>query len=135
MVRRVFAIVFAMFALSNFALADGHVKRIISTGTTGLGNDIVYPEGKAKVTAFEFTVPVGGPVTPHSHSFPVLVIMQEGEATITYEDGQVQVYRAGEAFIEDVGIIHSSENTGTVTLRALVVAIRVEGQKILTPAQ
>ena len=57
--------------------ADGHVKRILSTSQTGMGNDIVYPSGKAKITAFEFTVPVGSPVVPHTHSFPVLIMIQE----------------------------------------------------------
>ena len=133
--KRVFTIVIVIFALSNFALADGHVKRIISTDKAGLRNDIVYPEGKAKKTAFEFTVPVGSPVTPHSHSFPVLIMMQEGEISITYEDGNVYVYKAGDAFIEDVSLVHNSKNTGTVPVKAIVVAIGVEGQNILIPAE
>ena len=35
-------------------------------------------KGKAKITAFEFTVPVGSPEIPHTHSFPVLIIIKEG---------------------------------------------------------
>ena len=87
------------------------------------------------ISAFELTVPVCGPITPHTHSFPVLIMMQEGEATITYEDVTVSVYKAGDAFIEDTGIVHRSENTGTVPVKLLVVAIGVEGERILTPVE
>ena len=119
--------------MAGQALADGHVKRIISTGETVLGNKIVYPVGEAMITAYEFNVPIGAPVAPHTHSFPVLLIIQQGEVTLDYEDGKSRVYRLGDAFIEDVGIVHSSKNTGDVPIKALVVAIGVEGQKIMTP--
>ena len=122
-------------SMAGHTLADGHVKRIISTGETVLGNKIVYPVGEAKITAFEFTVPVGAPVAPHTHSFPVLLIIQQGEVTLDYEDGKSKVYRPGDAFIEDVGVVHSSKNTGDVPIKALVVAIGVEGQKIMTPVK
>ena len=131
-------VIFLFSLLCSFAgqaFADGHVKRIISTSETVLGNKIVYPEGEAKVTAFEFTVPVGAPVAPHTHSFPVLLVIQQGEVTLDYEDGKSRVYRPGDAFIEDVGVVHSSKNTGDVPIKALVVAIGVEGQKIMTPVK
>ena len=110
-------------------------KRIISTGETVLGNKVVYPVGDAKITAFEFTVPVGDPVAPHTHSFPVLLMVQQGEVTLDYGDGTSKVYRPGDAFIEDVGIVHSSKNTGDVPIKMLVVAIGVEGKKIMTPVK
>ena len=78
---RIGFLLLVFWSLSGQALADGHVKRIISTGETSLGNKIVYPTGKAKITAFEFTVPVGAPVHPHPHSFPVLLIIEQGEVT------------------------------------------------------
>ena len=132
---RFFFIFAALFSLAGQVFADGHVKRIISTGETVLGNKIVYPAGEAKITAFEFTVPVGAPVAPHTHSFPVLLIIQQGEVTLNYRDGKSRVYRPGDAFIEDVGVVHSSKNTGDVPIKALVVAIGVEGQKIMTPVE
>ena len=89
--------------------------------------------GKAKVTAFEFTIPVGGPATSHTHSFPVLVIIPDGEANISHEDGKVSIFKAGEALIEDVGTVHSSENAGTVPVKALIIAIGIEGQNPFTP--
>jgi len=124
-----------LWGLTGQAVADGHVKRIISTGETVLGNKIVYPVGEAKITAFEFTVPVGAPVAPHTHSFPVLLIIQQGEVTLNYGDGKSKVYRPGDAFVEDVGVVHSSKNTGDVPIKALVVAMGVEGKKIMTPVK
>ena len=123
-----------LFSFNSFVFADGHVKRILSTSQTGMGNDIVYPSGKAKITAFEFTVPVGGPVVPHTHSFPVLIMIQEGEIELI-QDGKSYVYKAGDAFIEDVGVVHESKNIGNIPVKAIVVAMGVEGQKIMTPVK
>ena len=129
--------IFLVLIVSLFAAnvyADSHVKRILSTSQTGMGNDIVYPTGKAKITAFEFTVPVGAPVTPHTHSFPVLIMIQQGEIELT-TGGKTKIYKAGDAFVEDVGIAHESRNIGNVPAKAIVVAIGVEGQKIVNPVK
>ena len=126
--------VMMFLTISNYSLADGHVKRIISTSETGMGNEIVYPSGKAKITAFEFTVPVGGPVVAHTHSFPVLIMIQQGEIELT-QDGKSYIYKAGDAFVEDVCVVHESKNIGNVPVKAIVVAIGVEGQKIMTPVK
>ena len=126
--------VMVFLTISNYSLADGHVKRIISTSQTGMGNEIVYPSGKAMITAFEFTVPVGGPVVAHTHSFPVLIMIQQGEIELT-QGGKSYNYKAGDAFVEDVGVVHESKNFGNVPVKAIVVAIGVEGQKIMTPVK
>lgn len=73
--KKLIVTLFGIFFITNSVLADGHVKRIISTSQTGMGNEIKYPSGKAMITAFEFTVPVGGPVVAHTHSFPVLIMI------------------------------------------------------------
>ena len=126
--------VMMFLTISNYSLADGHVKRIISTSETGMGKEIVYPSGKAMITAFEFTVPVGSPVVAHTHSFPVLIMIKQGEIELT-QDGKSYIYKAGDAFVEDVGVVHESKNIGNVPVKAIVVAIGVEGQKIMTPVK
>ena len=126
--------VMMFLTISNYSLADGHVKRIISTSETGMGKEIVYPSGKAMITAFEFTVPVGSPVVAHTHSFPVLIMIQQGEIELT-QSGKSYIYKAGDAFVEDVGVVHESKNIGDVPVKAIVVAIGVEGQKIMTPVK
>ena len=126
--------VMMFLTISNYSLADGHVKIIISTSETGMGKEIVYPSGKAMITAFEFTVPVGSPVVAHTHSFPVLIMIQQGEIELT-QDGKSYIYKAGDAFVEDVGVVHESKNIGNVPVKAIVVAIGVEGQKIMTPVK
>ena len=132
--KKLIVTLFGIFFITNSVLADGHVKRIISTSQTGMGNEIKYPSGKAMITAFEFTVPVGAPVTPHTHSFPVLIMIQQGEIELIHE-GKTQIYKAGDAFVEDVGIVHESKNIGNVPVKAIVVAIGVEGKKIMTPVK
>ena len=126
--------VMMFLTITNYSLADGHVKRIISTSETGMGKEIVYPSGKAMITAFEFTVPVGSPVVAHTHSFPVLIMIQQGEIELN-QDGKSYIYKAGDAFVEDVGVVHESKNIGNVPVKAIVVAIGVEGQKIMTPVK
>ena len=126
--------VMMFLTISNYSLADGHVKRIISTSETGMGKEIVYPSGKAMITAFEFTVPVGSPVVAHTHSFPVLIMIQQGEIELT-QGGKSYNYKAGDAFVEDVGVVHESKNIGNVPVKAIVIAIGVEGQKIMTPVK
>ena len=132
--KKLIVTLLAVFFVNNSVLADGHVKRIISTSQTGMGNEIKYPSGKAMITAFEFTVPVGSPVVAHTHSFPVLIMIQQGEIELT-QDGKSYIYKAGDAFVEDVGVVHESKNIGNVPVKAIVVAIGVEGQKIMTPVK
>ena len=132
--KKLIVTLLAVFFVNNSVLADGHVKRIISTSQTGMGNEIKYPSGKAMITAFEFTVPVGSPVVAHTHSFPVLIMIQQGEIELT-QDGKSYIYKAGDAFVEDVGVVHESKNIGDVQVKAIVVAIGVEGQKIMTPVK
>ena len=132
--RKLLVLIFVLFGISSSVFADGHVKRIISTTQTGMGNDILYPSGKAKITAFEFTVPVGSPVVPHTHSFPVLIMIQEGEIELIQGE-KSYIYKAGDAFVEDVGVIHESKNIGNVPVKAIVVALGIEGQKIMTPVK
>ena len=132
MKKIILVLILSLFAANVYA--DSHVKRILSTSQTGMGNDIVYPTGKAKITAFEFTVPVGSPVVAHTHSFPVLIMIQQGEIELT-QGGKSYIYKAGDAFVEDVGVVHESKNIGNVPVKAMVVAIGVEGQKIMTPVK
>ena len=132
MKKIILVLILSLFAANVYA--DSHVKRILSTSQTGMGNDIVYPTGKAKITAFEFTVPVGSPVVAHTHSFPVLIMIQQGEIELT-QGGKSYNYKAGDAFVEDVGVVHESKNIGDVPVKAIVVAIGVEGQKIMTPVK
>ncbi len=132
--KKLIVTLFGIFFITNSVLADGHVKRIISTSQTGMGNEIKYPSGKAMITAFEFTVPVGSPVVAHTHSFPVLIMIQQGEIELT-QGGKSYNYKAGDAFVEDVGVVHESKNIGNVPVKDIVVAIVVEAQKIMTPVK
>ena len=49
--------------------------------------------------------------------------------------GKSYIYKAGDAFVEDVGVVHESKNIGNVPVKAIVVAMGVEGQKIMTPVK
>ena len=127
--KKLFLILFVLFGLNSSVFADGHVKRILSTSQTGMGKDIVYPSGKAKITAFEFTVPVGGPVVPHTHSFPVLIMIQQGEIELT-QGGKSYVYNGGDAFIEDVGVALSQKILEMFLLKQLLLLWVLKAKKL-----
>lgn len=63
--------------------------------------------------------PPGSVFPLHSHGGPVIVLVTEGEITVT-ENGTSKVYKAGEGFNEPLGQIHEASNKGST--KAAVVA-------------
>lgn len=97
-----------------------------------MGNDILYPSGKAKMTACEFTVPEGGPVVPHTHSFPVLIMIQEGEIE-PIQGKKSYIYKAWDSFLEDIGVVHESKKSATFRSKQLSLQWVLSGRKLWPP--
>ena len=66
-----FLLLICFLGLTAQVHANSHSNFILRTDKTALENDLVYPDRKAMISAFELTDPVGGQITPHTHSFPV----------------------------------------------------------------
>ena len=127
MKKIILILVLSLFTANVYA--DSHVKRILSTSQTGMGNDIVYPTGKAKITAFEFTVPVGAPVTPHTHSFPVLIMIQQGEIELIHE-GKPKYSKLVMTFVEDVELYTSRKILEMFQLKRLQLQLELKVKKL-----
>jgi quercetin dioxygenase-like cupin family protein len=105
-----------------------NVETLLETGTTKLGQPLVYPEGRApRITAVIVTLAPGEETGRHRHPVPLYGQVLAGEVTIDYGEDGTKTYRAGEAFMEAMDRWHNGRNSGAETLRILAVFIGAEG--------
>jgi quercetin dioxygenase-like cupin family protein len=62
-----------------------------------------------RVWAYQGAIAAGADVPWHIHNGPLIVVCLEGEAILQFEN-EVMHYKAGDAFIEPVGVLHRSYN-------------------------
>lgn len=97
------------------------VDVLLQSETTVIGQQIVYPEGQAQITAAIVTMEPGQVTGWHRHEAPLTAHMLEGELTVDYGDDGTRVYREGDTLIEALGSRHNGENTGDTVARIFVV--------------
>jgi len=111
------------------------VETLIETSETVLGQDFVYPEGQAHLTAQRVTVPPGALLAPHLHPVPVFGYILQGELVVDYgSEGEI-VYERGDAFVEAFDWPHQGRNGGRGVLQILVVYAGAEGVPNTEPAE
>jgi len=111
-----------MTASSLYADADyPPVDILLQSETTVIGQQIVYPEGPAQITAAIVTMEPGQVTGWHRHEAPLTAHMLEGELTVDYGGDGTRVYREGDTLIEALGSRHNGENTGDGIARIFVV--------------
>lgn len=106
---------------------------LLETDHTIVGEPIVYPSGKAKVTVVIATFAPGESTNWHTHGIPVIGHVLEGELTVDYGAKGKHVYRAGDTVAEAISAPHQGTNTGSVPMRLLVVFIGAEGKPNSVP--
>ena len=112
----------AMTASAVYADTDyPPVEVLLQTETTVIGQQIVYPEGPAQITAAIVTMEPGQVTGWHRHEAPLTAHMLEGELTVDYGEDGTRVYREGDTLIEALGSRHNGENTGDGIARIFVV--------------
>ena len=97
------------------------VDVLLQSETTVIGQQIVYPEGTAQITAAIVTMEPGQVTGWHRHEAPLTAHMLEGELTVDYGEDGTRVYREGDTLIEALGSRHNGENTGDGIARIFVV--------------
>ena len=97
------------------------VDVLLQAETTIIGQQIVYPEGQAQITAAIVTMLPGQVTGWHQHEAPLTAHMLEGELTVDYGANGTRVYSEGDTLIEALGSRHNGENTGNVVARIFVV--------------
>ena len=110
------------FATSGYAdTSYPPVDVLLQSETTIIGQQIVYPEGPAQITAAIVTMQPGQVTGWHRHEAPLTAHMLEGELTVDYGGDGKRVYREGDTLIEALGSRHNGENTGNGIARIFVV--------------
>ncbi|MEI6207076.1 MAG: cupin domain-containing protein [Desulfuromonadales bacterium] len=103
-------------------------KVLTRTTVTANGQKIVYPvTDKAEVTAMTVELAPGAETGWHKHPAPVYAYVVAGNLSVTLEDGKELFYKAGDAIIEVVNLIHNGRNKGSDTVKLAVFYLGIEG--------
>lgn len=130
------AVVLAVVALflPTIVAADGESvvsTRILETSVTNTGDPIVYPvTGKPQVTVAIVEIAPGASTPEHKHPYPLVGYILEGTLEVTAADGTVNVYKAGEALVEALGMNHHGRNIGETPVRILITVMGVADEPI-----
>jgi len=125
-------------ALSQRALtmpAAPSVELLIETSETVLGQEFLYPKGRARITAAVVTVPPGAVLPRHLHPVPVFGYLLQGELVVDYGSEGERVYRKGDALVEAYDWPHRGHNGGRGIVKILVVYAGAEGVPDTEPAE
>lgn len=89
---------------------------------------IVYPGGKAEVTAMLVEIAPGGETGWHLHPVPTFGLLLEGSLEVTLKDGQAKRLQPGEAMVEVMNTLHNGRNVGKKPVKIAVFYAGAEGQ-------
>jgi quercetin dioxygenase-like cupin family protein len=86
------------------------------------------------LTAVVVDYPAGAKSVSHRHAGVVFAYVVSGAVRSKLDQGETRVYRAGESFFEDVGVLHAvSENASdTEPARLLAVFVADDGATLKT---
>ncbi len=100
---------------------------LLSSSDTVLGQEMIYPEGRAKITAAIVTMLPGEETGWHRHNAPLFAQILEGEITVDYGDRGEKTFVAGETFLEAFQSDHNGRNSGDGLVRILALFAGAEG--------
>ena len=90
-------IIFVVPAVANAEPID--VTDIFSSSTTIEGDSFNYPAGKAEMRLVRGEFEEGATFPLHTHATPLLGYIEQGELTLTKEDGTSQSWGTGKSFV------------------------------------
>ncbi|MGD9915379.1 MAG: cupin domain-containing protein [Rhizobiaceae bacterium] len=103
------------------------VTPLVSTDRTDTGQPLVLPRDNARVVASIFEIPPGAVLPVHKHPSARYAYVLAGNLRVTNADtGATKDYKAGDFVIEMIDAWHQGANTGTDSVRLLVID-QVEG--------
>ncbi|HEX7088462.1 MAG TPA: cupin domain-containing protein [Vicinamibacterales bacterium] len=88
------------------------VEMLLETSRTILDQELVYPEGRARITAQRLRFPPGTSTPLHRHRTPLFAYVLEGEFVVDYGTRGERTYRRGDAIVEAIDWPHRGRNTG-----------------------
>lgn len=131
--KTLFAVVALCLPLAAFALdqsASVKVLPLLKTSESWNGVPIVYPEGKAEITALWVEIAPGGETGWHRHAVPSFAMLLEGTLEVTLKDGRIKRLQAGEALAEVINIAHNGRNVGDTPVKLVVFYAGAVGQSL-----
>lgn len=105
------------------------VTPLLRTSQSWVGDAIAYPAGTPEVTGQLVELAPGAETGWHRHPVASVGYILQGELTVTFEDGQTRVAKAGEAAVETMHLQHNGKNTGSIPTKLIVFYIGTLGGK------
>ena len=125
----------AIFAHSEGYLPVVRATPLLRTTTTSAEQAIVYPKtDHPEVTALLVEIPPGAETGWHRHPFPCYAYLLSGELSVEIEGGKVNHFKAGDAVVESVNLLHNGKNTGTVPAKLVMFVTGEKGQPFTVKA-
>jgi len=118
-------IITVVFVFSSFALSV-HAEETANEITTKVAaaSALANVPGHS-LTAVEVTVPPGVGSPAHKHAGFVFVYVLEGIVESQLNNGEIQLFKAGESWVEPPGTLHSHTKNPSETETAKVLAVFV----------
>lgn len=98
-------------------------ENILDTSHTIINQQIVYPNGTAKITSAIIIIPPNTQTGWHLHEALLYGYILSGELTVDYGEKGTHMFNTGNALIEAMNWPHNGINTGDVDTKILVVFI------------
>ena len=117
-----------LFAATFSARAQEKIAAttLFRSTVTAAGQPIVFPRSHTEVAALMIDIPAGTDTGWHEHPWPRYAYVVSGAVTVENDAGESKTYRAGEFFVEQIGVYH--HGTTTVPTRLLVIDQDVAGK-------
>lgn len=114
--------------------AEIKLTPLLKTDRDAAGRKLVYPRGRAELTAVFVQIPPGGRTGWHTHPNPCMAYILEGELQVELVGGARRTLKAGQAFAEVVNLLHTGENRGRKPVK-LVLFVAGEKDKPIAVKQ
>lgn len=117
MIMKSIFLIIILFISANLFAQDETVKvEVLSKTSTSWDGTVIeaYPARNPEITISRITMPVGFELPVHKHTTPLGGMILEGELTVTKENGESKVFKAGDTIVELMNIWHSGKNTGDI---------------------
>ncbi len=105
------------------------VTPLLKTSQSWVGDAISYPAGTPEITGQLVELAPGAETGWHQHPVASVGYVLQGELTVSFEDGQIRVAKAGESAVETMHLRHNGKNTGSIPTKLIVFYIGTVGGK------
>ena len=133
-----FAVATDASGVTSTTIATGNLEDVSFVVKNGRWMTQLRTRGDTDVAVVENRVAPGGSFGWHSHPGPSIIIVKQGAITFYRADDPTctpQVYRQGDAFIDQGTDVHIGVNDGTEELVVIVTRLLPNGAKARDDAQ